>query len=73
MIIYDAEFLQDIRRRLDERRHQVALECVAHGVYKDTYEAKQGVRGKNIVYWINFNIDKMISDSKYKYKHLLYK
>lgn len=44
-IIYDAEYRQDIERRIEESRHQTALVCVALGLYKDTYEAKQGVRG----------------------------
>jgi hypothetical protein len=45
-IIFDAEYRQDIQRRIEEQRHQTALACVAAGLYKDTYEAKQGVRGK---------------------------
>jgi hypothetical protein len=45
-VIYDAEYRQDIQRRIEEQRHQTALVCVALGIYKDTYEAKQGVRRK---------------------------
>lgn len=40
-IIYDAEHLQDIQKRLDEMRHEVAINCVKLGIYKDVYEAKQ--------------------------------
>jgi hypothetical protein len=37
------------------------MKCVSLGIYKDVYEAKDGRRKK------------MIEDSKYKYKHLLYR
>ena len=46
-IIYDAEYRAEIFKRIEEQRHQTALLCVNLGIYKDTYEAKQGVRGKN--------------------------
>ena len=45
-IIDDAEYRTDINKRVEEQRHQTAILCVALGIYKDTYEAKQGVRGK---------------------------
>jgi hypothetical protein len=45
-IIYDAEYRAEIFKRIEEQRHQTALLCVSLGIYKDTYEAKQGVRGK---------------------------
>ena len=51
-IIDDAEYRRDVLKRIEEQRHQMALLCVAVGVYKDTYEAKQGVRGK---LWYKFN------------------
>jgi len=50
-----------MRKRIEEQRHQTALLCMTLGIYKDVYEAKQGVR------------DKMIESSDYKYKHLLYR
>jgi hypothetical protein len=71
-VIYNAEYLLDIQKRIEEQRHQTALVCVALGIYKDTYEAKQGIRGK----WVGLMtlcIDKMIRASDYKYKHLLYR
>jgi hypothetical protein len=71
-IIYDAEYLLDVQKRIDEQRHQTALVCVALGLFKDTYEAKQGRRGKKFVINI-LKIDKMIKASDYKYKHLLYR
>ena len=37
------------------------MQCVNLGIYKDVYEAKAGVRKK------------MIDESNYKYKHLLYR
>ena len=60
-IIYDAEFFADQYKRLDEIRHEIAMQCVNLGIYKDVYEAKAGVRKK------------MIDESNYKYKHLLYR
>ena len=60
-MISDAEHLQDIGKLLDEQRHEVALDCVAKGIYKDVFEAKQSQRDKRIEY------------SDYKYKHLLYR
>ena len=39
-VISDAEYLQDIQHLLDEQRHEVALECVEKGIYKDVFEAK---------------------------------
>ena len=45
-IIYDAEYRAEIFKRIEEQRHQTALLCVQLGLYKDSYEAKQGVRGK---------------------------
>ena len=45
-LIDDAEYRTDIAKRIEEQRHQTAILCVTLGLYKDTYEAKQGVRGK---------------------------
>jgi hypothetical protein len=47
-LIDDAEYRTDIAKRIEEQRHQTAILCVTLGLYKDTYEAKQGVRGKFI-------------------------
>ena len=60
-IIYDAEFFSDIYKRIDEQRHETAMQCVSLGIFKDIYEAQEGKRKK------------MIADSDYKYKHLLYR
>lgn len=47
-LIDDAEYRTDIAKRIEEQRHQTAILCVTLGLFKDTYEAKQGVRGKKI-------------------------
>jgi hypothetical protein len=60
-VIYDTEYLQDIDKRIEEQRHELAMQCVSLGIYKDVYEAKEGRRRK------------MIEESNYKYKHLLYR
>eukprot|EP00347_Sterkiella_histriomuscorum_P000035 403377431 len=60
-IIFDAEFTRDIMKRLEEQRHQLALQCVALGIFDDVYQAKQTQR------------DLKIKNSDYKYKHLLYR
>jgi hypothetical protein len=74
-IIYDAEYTQDIFKRLDEQRHHIAIMCVGLGVYKDVYEAKQGIRGIITIFGLYtfILIDQMIKDSDYKFKHLLYR
>ena len=45
-LIDDAEYRTDIAKRIEGQRHQTAILCATLGLYKDTYEAKQGVRGK---------------------------
>ncbi|CDW87750.1 UNKNOWN [Stylonychia lemnae] len=60
-IIYDGEHDRDLLKRIDESRHQIALQLVAMGMYQDIFEAKEGQR------------ERMIKDSNYRYKHLLYR
>lgn len=60
-IIYDGEHDRDMVKRIEESRHQIALQLVAMGFYKDIFEAKEGQR------------ERMIRDSNYRYKHLLYR
>ena len=40
-LINDAEHLQDLNQMNDEKRHEVALQAVELGIYKDVFEAKQ--------------------------------
>ena len=60
-LVNDALYRQDLDKLLEEQRHEMAIECVQKGVYKDVIEAKQMQRQKRIQY------------SDYKYKHLLYR
>jgi hypothetical protein len=60
-IIFDAEYFQDIQKRLNEQRHELAIHCVNLGIFKDVYEAKESRRQKSI------------HNSLYKYKHMLYR
>lgn len=60
-IIFDAEYFQDIQKRLNEQRHELAMHCVNLGIFKDVYEAKEPRRQNTI------------QRSLYKYKHLLYR
>jgi hypothetical protein len=46
-IIDSEEVKRDIQKRIEEYRHEAALKCVAFGIYKDVYEAKQGIRSKS--------------------------
>ena len=59
--INDALFHADLDKLLEEQRHEMAIDCVQKGVYKDVIEAKGQQR------------DKRIMHSDYKYKHLLYR
>ena len=60
-LVDDALYHQDLEKYLEEQRHEMAIECVQKGVYKDVIEAKEMQRKKRIQY------------SDYKYKHLLYR
>jgi hypothetical protein len=59
--IQDAEFKLDLQKLLDEQRHEVALDLVEKGIFKDVIQAKQMQR------------ETRIQQSDYKYKHLLYR
>ena len=39
-LVNDALFHSDLDKLLEEQRHQMAIECVQKGVYKDVIEAK---------------------------------
>lgn len=61
MTIYDAEYLADVQKRLDEMRHDMAIKCVQLGIYPNVVKAKDQLRQSNY------------ERSNYKYKHLLYR
>ena len=61
MTIYDAEYLADIRRRIEEQRHDMAIKCVQLGIYTNIVQAKAQIRQESQ------------EKSTYKYKHLLYR
>ena len=52
---------RSIGKASEEQRHEVAIDCVKKGIYKDVIEAKQMQRKSRI------------DASDYKYKHLLYR
>lgn len=58
--IKDAYFFMMYDKLYEEFRHKVALNLVKKGIYKNIIEPKIPKR------------DKMIRDSKYQYKHLIY-
>jgi exonuclease III len=44
LTIYDAEFMADVQRRLDEQRHDMAMKCVQMGIYPNIIKAKEQMR-----------------------------
>lgn len=61
MTIYDAEFMADVMKRVEEMRHDMAIKCVQLGVYPNVVKAKEQARQQNY------------ERSQYKFKHLLYR
>ncbi len=59
--IFDAEYMNDLSKLLEEQRHEVAIECVKLGIYKDVVEAKSMQRKVRM------------EQSDYKFKHLLFR
>ena len=39
-LVNDALYLQDLEKALEEQRHEMAIDCVNKGIYKDVIEAK---------------------------------
>lgn len=40
-VIFDAEFLKDLEKRVEEQRHEMALKCVDLGIFQNVYQAKE--------------------------------
>ena len=42
-IIEDAKLMDDFKKAIEEQRHEIAMNCVLLGIYKDVAEAKRGI------------------------------
>ena len=60
-IIQDAEFDVDVRKRIEEARHDMSIKCVQLGIYNNAIEAQSQSRKLGL------------RSSKYRYKDLLYR